>query len=29
MSTVFDIFPGRPELPWFEHVRALAEEHLH
>lgn len=28
MSTEFDIFPGRAELPWFEHVRALAEEHL-
>jgi hypothetical protein len=29
MSTELDIFPGRPELPWFEHVRALAEEQLH
>ena len=29
MSTEFDIFPGRPELPSFEDVRALAEEHLH
>lgn len=28
MSTTFDIFPGRRELPWFEHVRALAEEQL-
>ena len=28
MSTEFDIFPGRPELPRFEEVLALAETHF-